>query len=120
MGSKTKMMDDEEKKDEFKPLHGAQVLWPPDMPDEMLDDTIVCTMKVLADNNNDIEGKGDLIAEHVKRHMDEKWEPHWHVFLGTSFGCHAVHERNRFAYFTVQSKERDKGCLLYTSPSPRD
>ncbi len=43
--------------------------------------------------------------------MDDKWEPHWHVFLGKSFGCHAVHERNRFVYFTMQDKE-DKCCFL--------
>ena len=63
------MWDDEEKRDEFKPVQGveqhlmfqAQVLWPPDMPDEMLEDTIVCTMKALGDNNHDIEGKGDLV-----------------------------------------------------------
>jgi len=30
------------------------------MPDEMLEDTIVCTMKALGDNNRDIEGKEDL------------------------------------------------------------
>ena len=34
--------------------------------------------------------------------MDDKWEPYWHVFLGKSFGCHAVHERNRFVYFTFE------------------
>ena len=34
--------------------------------------------------------------------MDEKWEPYWHVFLGKSFGCHSVHERNRFVYFTFE------------------
>ncbi len=32
--------------------------------------------------------------------MDEKWEPSWHVFLGKAFGCHSVHEKNRFVYFT--------------------
>ena len=42
------------------------------------------------------------IAKIVKAHMDEKWEPSWHVFLGKSFGCHAVHEKNRFVYFTFE------------------
>ena len=40
------------------------------------------------------------IARTVKEHMDLKYEPYWHVFLGKSFGCHAVHEKNRFVYFT--------------------
>ena len=35
--------------------------------------------------------------------MDKKWEPSWHVFIGKSFGCHAVHERNRFVYFTIDN-----------------
>ena len=34
--------------------------------------------------------------------MDEKWEPYWHVFLGKSFGCHAVHEKNRHVYFNFE------------------
>ena len=42
------------------------------------------------------------IANIVKKHMDETWEPYWHVFLGKSFGCHAVHERNRFVYFSFE------------------
>ena len=42
------------------------------------------------------------IARKVKKYMDEKWEPYWHVFLGKSFGCHSVHERNRFVYFTFE------------------
>ena len=37
--------------------------------------------------------------------MDQKWEPSWHVFLGKSFGCHAVHEKNRFVYFTFEQSK---------------
>ncbi len=35
--------------------------------------------------------------------MDDHWEPYWHVFLGKQFGCHAVHERNRFVYFSFEA-----------------
>ena len=45
------------------------------------------------------------IAETVKKHMDTNWEPYWHVFLGKSFGCHAVHEKNRFVYFTFEQQK---------------
>lgn len=45
------------------------------------------------------------IAEIVKKHMDERWEPYWHVFLGKSFGCHAVHEHNRFVYFSFEQSK---------------
>jgi dynein light chain LC8-type len=37
--------------------------------------------------------------------MDEKWEPYWHVFLGKSFGCYSVHERNRFVYFSFEQSK---------------
>jgi dynein light chain LC8-type len=37
--------------------------------------------------------------------MDTNWEPYWHVFLGKSFGCHAVHEKNRFVYFTFEQQK---------------
>ena len=46
--------------------------------------------------------KGVEIARIVKQHLDEKWEPYWHVFLGKSFGCHAVHEKRSFKYFTFE------------------
>ena len=45
------------------------------------------------------------IAEAIKTHFDENWEPYWHVFLGKSFGCHAVHETNRFCYFTFEASK---------------
>ena len=37
--------------------------------------------------------------------MDERWEPTWHVFLGKSFGSYAVHERNRFVYFSFDASK---------------
>ena len=52
--------------------------------------------------------------------MDKKWEPSWHVFLGKSFGCHAVHEKNRFVYFTFEHNKIS--FLIYKaswSPSPK-
>ena len=45
------------------------------------------------------------IARIVKKYMDDNWEPYWHVFLGKSFGCHSVHERNRFVYFTFEQSK---------------
>ena len=34
--------------------------------------------------------------------MDATWEPYCHVFLGKNFGCHAVHEKRRFVYFSFE------------------
>ena len=42
------------------------------------------------------------IARIVKQHLDEKRESYWHVFLWKSFGCHAVHEKRSFKYFTFE------------------
>ena len=81
------------------------------MPDDMLEDAITVAGKAL--NEHDFESQGVevlkflrkffvQIAKIVKKHMDDKWEPYWHVFLGKSFGCHSVHEKNRFVYFTFE------------------
>ena len=93
-------MSGEDKKSEKKPFKGAQVLWPADMPDDMLEDAIAISREHL--DANEFEANGVEIARLVKSHMDTKWEPSWHVFLGKSFGCHAVHEKNRFVYFTFE------------------
>jgi len=93
-------MATEERKDNKKPFKGAKVEWPADMPDDMLEDSIAIAKKTL--DEHDFETDGVEIAKKVKKYMDEKWEPYWHVFLGKSFGCHSVHERNRFVYFTFE------------------
>ena len=83
-----------------KPFKGAKVDWPADMPDDMLEDAITVAKNAL--ETHDFEEQGVEIAQIVKKHMDERWEPYWHVFLGKSFGCHAVHERRRFVYFSFE------------------
>ena len=101
-----------------KPFKGAKVDWPADMPDDMLEDAITVAKNALETHDFEEQGVevsanqrfGGLltrlfrlqIASIVKKHMDERWEPFWHVFLGKSFGCHAVHERNRFVYFSFE------------------
>jgi dynein light chain LC8-type len=90
----------EEKVNVKKPFKGAKVDWPADMPDDMLEDVITVAKKALEEH--EFEEEGVEIAKIVKQHMDEKWEPYWHVFLGKSFGCYSVHERNRFVYFSFE------------------
>ena len=91
------------------------------MPDDMLEDAIMVSKTTLDEHEFETNGvevsfiifyfAAGLnltyllfiqIAKKVKAHMDQKWEPSWHVFLGKSFGCHAVHEKNRFVYFTFE------------------
>ena len=85
------------------------------MPDDMLEDAIQVSKAAMEEFQFEPDGtevswlitanEFEKIAKKVKMHMDKKWEPSWHVFLGKSFGCHAVHERNRFVYFTFEASK---------------
>ena len=91
-----------------KSFKGAQVLWPPDIPDDILEDVVEVAAKTLEEKSFE---EGVEVARIVKQHLDEKWDPYWHVFLGKSFGCHAVHEKERFVYFTFE--ESNISFLIY-------
>ena len=52
------------------------------------------------------------MAEHLKKYMDSKFEPHWHIFFGKNFGCHSIHEKRRFIHFYI-----DKVAYLYYKTS---
>ena len=93
-------MSGEDEEAKTKPFKGAQVLWPPDIPDDILEDAVTVASEAL--KGRDSVEEGVEVARIVKQHLDEKWEPYWHVFLGKSFGCHAVHEKKRFVYFTFE------------------
>jgi len=43
----------------------------------------------------------------LKKFLDEKYEPYWHVVMGRSFGTHVVHEKLRLLYFYI-----DKNAFL--------
>merc|ERR1712100_1018165 len=103
MGNNNSKMPEEEGKVVKKPFKGAQVLWPADMPDNILEDAIMISKKAM--DENDFETAGVDIARIVKEHMDKNWEPSWHVFLGKSFGAQAVYEKNRFVYFTFDASK---------------
>ena len=102
-------MSGEDDEIKTKPFKGAQVLWPPDIPDDILEDAVTVSADAL--NGKNFEEEGVEIARIVKQHLDEKWEPYWHVFLGKSFGCHAAHEKKRFVYFTFE--ESNISFLIY-------
>mmetsp|Transcript_15923 Transcript_15923/g.31153 ORF Transcript_15923/g.31153 Transcript_15923/m.31153 type:complete len:109 (-) Transcript_15923:119-445(-) len=89
---------DDKPNEEYKTLWGARIRWPPDMPDDMLEDAVK-TSGAAFDEFGKLEKEGQNIAEKIKKHFDEKWGPYWHVTVGRNFGCHAVHEKQRFVYF---------------------
>ncbi len=100
------MADGEDSK--TKPFKGAQVLWPPDISDDILEDVVSFADNTLQELGFD---DGVEVARIIKQHLDEKWDPYWHVFLGKSFGCHAVHEKEKFVYFTFE--ESNISFLIY-------
>eukprot|EP00921_Rhytidocystis_pertsovi_P005229 GHVQ01009053.1.p2 GENE.GHVQ01009053.1~~GHVQ01009053.1.p2 ORF type:complete len:107 (+),score=10.45 GHVQ01009053.1:287-607(+) len=84
---------------DFRFLKKAKVLWPPEMPDDMVDDAINIAHQSLQEFN--IDKEGTQIAQKIKKEFDERWGPYWHVTVGKNFGSYAVHEKQRFLYFYI-------------------
>ena len=57
-------MSGEEKVNDRKPFKGAQVLWPVDMPDDMLEDAILTSKRAM--DEYEFEAHGVEIAKTVK------------------------------------------------------
>ena len=53
--------------------------------------------------------KGLRIAEQMKRELDTKWSPHWHVIIGRNFGSFVTHETKTFLFFYLG----DKAIMIY-------
>ena len=87
--------------DSLRLYKNARVLWPLNVPDDILDATISTASRLLEEFNIDADGL--VIAEKLKKHMDEEFEPFWHVVCGKHFGCFAVHENKRFIYFYLRN-----------------
>ena len=79
----------------------ARVLWPIDVTDDILDATISKANKLLEEF--DADSQGLIIAERLKKFMDEKYEAFWHVVCGKHFGCYAIHENKSFIYFYLDN-----------------
>eukprot|EP00440_Ansanella_granifera_P040551 gb/GFBE01043979.1/.p1 GENE.gb/GFBE01043979.1/~~gb/GFBE01043979.1/.p1 ORF type:complete len:109 (+),score=41.35 gb/GFBE01043979.1/:1-327(+) len=92
--------DEQKVQEEYKTLWGARILWPPDMPDDMLEDAVKVSLSSLEEFGRQ-EREGTKIAQKIKQHFDENHKPYWHVTVGKNFGCHSVHEKQRFVYFYV-------------------
>jgi len=42
------------------------------------------------------------VAGHLKKWLDDTYEPYWHVIFGRNFGTYVVHEKSRFLYFYIE------------------
>ncbi|PHJ25408.1 dynein light chain type 1 [Cystoisospora suis] len=78
---------------------GAKLLWPVDMPDYLVDYTVTRSKKLIEELNPD--KSSSLIAETLKKELDQKWGLYWHVTVGKNFGSYVVHQKRRFVYFTL-------------------
>ncbi|KAL7550364.1 hypothetical protein ACHAWF_013603 [Thalassiosira exigua] len=92
---------------EWSILWGAKVK-PTDMPDDILKDAVTTSIQILSDCSSS-EADESAAIQKIKEHMDENWEPTWHVVCGRSFGSLVNHEANRFVYFYVE----DRAVMIY-------
>ena len=76
---------------------------PVDMHDDMLKDIITSVTTALSACDN-FEADGQEIVGQLKRYMDEKWTPNWHVVIGKNFGSFVTHETRCFLYFYFMEK----------------
>ncbi|KEP64937.1 UNVERIFIED_CONTAM: dynein light chain type 1, putative [Hammondia hammondi] len=91
--------DQDSSQEEFVVWKGAKLLWPIDMPDYIVDYTVVRCKQLMDEFNPD---KNALqIAETLKKELDAKWGLFWHVTVGKNFGSYVVHQKRRFVYFTI-------------------
>lgn len=88
---------------DWKEIWGAKVKVPVDLPDDLLKDAITTVTDKLSSFDN-FEANGDDLVKTIKEYMDEKWDPHWHVFIGRNFGSMVTHETKTFLYFYFNDK----------------
>mmetsp|Transcript_25617 Transcript_25617/g.77106 ORF Transcript_25617/g.77106 Transcript_25617/m.77106 type:complete len:107 (-) Transcript_25617:123-443(-) len=92
--------DGEKAAEEYKTLWGARILWPADIPDNMCEDAVKTAQEALEEFGT-AEKEGQKVAQKLKTTFDDRHGKYWHVTVGKNFGCHSIHERQRFIYFYI-------------------
>jgi dynein light chain LC8-type len=80
---------------------GARVLWPPDCPDNMLQFAV--ERAITLRKEFPVDSQGVKLAEELKKSMDKKYDPYWHVVCGKNFGCYAIHQSRNFIFFYLDT-----------------
>lgn len=134
---KTEVKDDsKEEKDRW--VISLQAKGMSDMPTAMLEDAIAITKDAFVKSYEVMENlikeqqkscsDGDrlrakaeqdinrAVARTVKGAFDKKYEPTWHVIVGSSFGSGVVHESRRFCLLDVNGVNR---VLIFKAGFPR-
>ena len=65
-----------------------------DCPEEIQQDIIDAAVQVMKRFNIEKD-----IAAYIKKELDKKHHPTWHVIVGNNFGSYVTHETKRFIYF---------------------
>ena len=92
----------EQETDEWMNVNGALVRLPIDMADDML--SAIVAISVKCGTEFDLDKQGQSAAEYIKRKLDERFAPHWHVTIGNSFGSYVIHEGKKFVYFYLNKR----------------
>eukprot|EP00322_Chrysochromulina_rotalis_P007897 CAMPEP_0115867344 /NCGR_PEP_ID=MMETSP0287-20121206/20721_1 /TAXON_ID=412157 /ORGANISM="Chrysochromulina rotalis, Strain UIO044" /LENGTH=87 /DNA_ID=CAMNT_0003321949 /DNA_START=67 /DNA_END=330 /DNA_ORIENTATION=+ len=45
--------------------------------------------------------KNEEMAEHIRKELDKRYSPTWHVVVGSNYGSHCTHETKHFIYFYI-------------------
>ncbi|GMH77761.1 hypothetical protein TL16_g07519 [Triparma laevis f. inornata] len=93
-------------------MWGAKVKTPVDMPDDMLKDAVQTTIGALQECEN-FDKDGNEVVAQLKKYMDQKWTPNWHVVIGKNFGSFVTHETRCFLYFYYQTNQDSKAVMMY-------
>lgn len=72
------------------------------MPDDMLKGAIDMCRDFI--DSCDFETQGLECAEKIKKELDARWGPHWHVVIGRNFGSFITHEKKKYLFFYLGDK----------------
>ncbi|KAA0149037.1 hypothetical protein FNF27_05309 [Cafeteria roenbergensis] len=100
--------DEESASEAWRTMWGAKVLWPADMPDDMLR-MAVEQSKLEIDKITDWQADGDAAVAAVRDKFNETFGRHWHCVMGKHFGSLVTHESRRMCFFYYG----DKAVLLF-------
>tara|TARA_B110000971_G_C19790882_1_gene399728 strand:- start:277 stop:546 length:270 start_codon:yes stop_codon:yes gene_type:complete len=70
-----------------------------DMKDSSMQQFIVDTAETASERFD----REQDIAQHVKKTLDDRFTPSWHVIVGKSFGSFVTHESGHFTYFYLNN-----------------
>ncbi|GMH61329.1 hypothetical protein TrST_g6688 [Triparma strigata] len=93
-------------------MWGAKVKTPVDMPDDMLKDAVKTTIEKLGECEN-FDKDGNEVVASLKKYMDSRWTPNWHVCIGKNFGSFVTHETRCFLYFYYEINQDNKAVMMY-------